>query len=54
MSLEEDKFLPFIEGRKGEDFAIIIMPGNYAIFGIILSRIGDHDGQIINEISVRR
>lgn len=42
----DDTFLPYVEGRKGVDFSIILdwMVGDYVVFGKILAKGNDDEG----------
>jgi len=49
----DDTFLPYIEGRKGCEFGIIIdqMCGDYAVFGKVLARAYEDTGFEFKEIT---
>ncbi len=49
----DDTFLPYVEGRKGVVFSIIIdqMCGDYAVFGKVLARAYDDTGFEFKEIN---
>jgi hypothetical protein len=56
IDLWDDKYLPMIEGHKGEKYSIIRdgMSGRYTIFGIILEKADEYEGWGILPIDIER
>lgn len=52
IDLDDDKFLPLIEGQEGEEFTILQdgMNGEYTVFGLVIALAYDDGGWVFQEL----